>query len=95
MKNKKLITMILGLLIGVGLVTSGVLAWLTATDQTPDQTFTVGKIVYKWSGSTVSGTVVPGQDLIPTKFSLTNTSNIKSEVRGTLFVTIDQDVIYH
>lgn len=88
MKNKKtIIILFLSLIILVALTTATIAAWLTDSKTTPDITFTVGEVKYTWSGSTVSSPVVPGQELISTPYTLTNDSNVATELRVKVEVT--------
>ena len=84
MKIKKIWLLIMGLAVSVGLVTGGILAWLTSTGATtPEQTFTVGDVTMNWTaGSFVTGPVVPGQNVIANPYHLTNTSNVTSELKS-------------
>lgn len=92
MKSKKIWILIIGLAISVGLITGGILAWLTDTKTTPQQTFTVGEVTYEWTaGNFVSSPVVPGQNIIATPYKLTNTSNIESELRVAISITYGED----
>ena len=88
MKKKRLWILIIGLASAVGLVTGGILAWLTDTKTTPTQTFTVGDVTYDWTaGAFVTGPVVPGQNVIATPYNLTKTSNVDSELRLEITIT--------
>ncbi|MFA6626947.1 MAG: hypothetical protein WCT17_00245 [Bacilli bacterium] len=88
-KIKKSIYLVIIMLLGVvGLTTYAVSAWLTDTDTTGPHTFLVGDIEYTWSGAKVTDTyVVPGQELVATAFTLTNASNVDSELRVKVTLT--------
>lgn len=83
MKSKGLIlTLALGLVLVIGVTATLIAAWLTDTDTTDDTVFTVGDIQYTWAGAVITDTyVVPGQNLIGTTYTLTNGSNVGSELR--------------
>lgn len=83
MKSKGLIlTLALGLVLVIGVTATLISAWLTDTDTTDDTVFTVGDIQYTWAGAVIADTyVVPGQNLIGTTYTLTNGSNVGSELR--------------
>jgi hypothetical protein len=89
-KIKKSVYLVLIMLLGViGLTTYAVTAWLTDTDTTDEHIFTVGDIEYAWGGTFTSNATpaVPGQELIASKFTLTNASNVTSELRFSLAIT--------
>lgn len=88
MKIKKIWLLIIGLAVTLGVITGVIAAWLTDTDTTPSQTFTVGEVTYEWTAGTfVSGPVVPGQNVIDDPYHLTNTSNVASELRLQITIT--------
>lgn len=88
MKKNKIWILILALAGALGIVTGGILAWLTDTQTTPAQTFTVGEVSYTWtSGSFALSPVVPGQNIIATPYNLINTSNVDSELRMDITIT--------
>lgn len=88
MKIKKIYLLIFGLVIAVGALTGGVLAWLTDQGTTAEKTFTVGAVEYTWTeGTHVSNPVVPGQPLLSTAYQLTNSSTVDSELRMRITIT--------
>lgn len=82
-KIKKSIYLVIIMLLGVvGLTTYAVTAWLTDTDTSGPQTFTVGDVEFALTGAATTVTpVVPGQELIATKYTLTNASTVSTELR--------------
>jgi hypothetical protein len=82
-KIKKSIYLVIIMLLGVvGLTTYAVTAWLTDTDTSGPQTFTVGDVEFALSGAATTVTpVVPGQELVATKYTLTNASTVSTELR--------------
>lgn len=70
-----------------------VYAWLVDIKQTPKIIFKSGKVVYALEGSTVTGLVVPGQNLIDVPLTLTNQSTIDSQLRFSLVVKLDNEVL--
>jgi hypothetical protein len=97
MKNKKyIILIIIALIFVVAVTTSVIRAWLTDTKKTSDSVFTIGDITYEWDGEQETGKIVPGQNLIKTVYTLTNSSTIYSELRVKIEVTsayLDGDAI--
>lgn len=88
MNKKRIWILLMALAVTLGLITGGVLAWLTDTKTTPEKTFTVGDVTYIWTeGVITSDNVVPGQNLITTAFNLMNTSNVESELRLLIHIT--------
>ncbi|VEU83332.1 hypothetical protein [Acholeplasma hippikon] len=93
MKNKKLLMLILGLVLALGVTTTGILAWLTDTKTTTPIEFTVGEVKYTWnSGTTKTTPVVPGENVLSSSFSLTNGSTVTSELRMIISVMYDTNV---
>lgn len=86
-KGKKIILLSGLLLILVSLTISFMAAWLTDTKETEETTFTVGKVEFTWSGEMINSPVVPGQNLVNTSYTLTNSSNVKSELRVKITIT--------
>ena len=94
MKNKKMIGLFLIVLAALVLITTYTIsAWLTDTETTGETTFTIGKVVYTWSGSLKefeeNEHIVPGQELVYEPFALTNASTVSSELRFKFTSTID------
>ncbi|MDD4212271.1 MAG: hypothetical protein PHY42_02600 [Bacilli bacterium] len=97
-KIKKSIYLVIIMLLGVvGLTTYAVTAWLTDTDTSGPQTFTVGDVEFALSGAATTVTpVVPGQELVATKYTLTNASTVSTELRVkitivTSYPSVDED----
>lgn len=86
-KGNKIILLGGLLLILVGLTISFMVAWLTDTKETEETTFTVGKVELTWSGEMINSPVVPGQNLVNTSYTLTNSSNVKTELRVKITIT--------
>src|SRR5690606_18132690 len=92
MNTKKIIFLISGLVIMLGLATAGILAWLTAEDTTPTKTFVVGEVKYTWDEGTFNqNPVVPGQNVVTKSFQLLNESNVNSELRFSISITYGED----
>ena len=94
MKNKKMIGLFLIVLAALVLITTYTIsAWLTDTKTTGETTFTIGKVVYTWSGSLIeveeNEHIVPGQELVKEEFILTNASTVSSELRFKFTSTIN------
>ncbi len=91
LKIKKSVYLVIILLLGViGFTTYAVTAWLTDTDTTGPSTFTVGDVEYTWGGALTSSTaVVPGEELVTTTFTLTNSSTVSSELRFKITAVVD------
>ena len=94
MKNKKMIGLFLIVLAALVLITTYTIsAWLTDTETTGETTFTIGKVVYTWSGSLIeveeNEHIVPGQELVDDPFALTNASTVSSELRFKFTSTIN------
>lgn len=88
MNKKRIWILIMALAVTLGLITGGVLAWLTDTKTTPEKTLTVGDVTFIWTeGEITSDNVVPGQNVITTAFNLMNTSNVESELRLLINIT--------
>jgi hypothetical protein len=72
-------------------------AWLTDTKTTGKTTFTIGQVVYTWSGSLKefdeNEHIVPGQELVDEPFALTNASTVSSELRFKFTSTINADPV--
>jgi len=47
----------------------------------------VGKVELTWSGEMINSPVVPGQNLVNTSYTLTNSSNVKTELRVKITIT--------
>lgn len=93
MNKKKLIILIFGLVLALGLTTTGILAWLTDTKTTTDVTFKVGEVKYIWQqGATKQTPVVPGENVITTPFGLSNESTVKSELRMVISIKDSNNV---
>lgn len=83
-KIKKSVYLVMALLLaGIGFATYKVVAWLTDTGTSGKVDFTVGEVKYTWGGELISNSnkVVPGQPLIDEEFTLTNGSNVDSQLR--------------
>ncbi len=96
MKNKKMIGLFLIVLAALVLITTYTIsAWLTDTKTTGKTTFTIGQVVYTWSGSLKefdeNEHIVPGQELVDEPFALTNDSTVSSELRFKFTSTINAD----
>jgi len=70
-----------------------VFALFIDTKNTPKITFKSGKVVYSLQGSTVSGYVVPGQNLIDQAFTLTNESTIDSQLRFKILIILNDETL--
>lgn len=83
MKRKNIIVLLsLGLLFITTTLVFVISAWLTDTATTGDTTFQIGKVKYTLTGEwTDKQLVVPGDNLIKTNFTLTNSSTVGSELR--------------
>ncbi|MDD4000563.1 MAG: hypothetical protein PHX62_06700 [Bacilli bacterium] len=92
MKKRRIIILIVLLLAMAGITSAFISAWLTDTDTTGPTTFTVGDVEYTWvPGTLAESPIVPGQDLITGTYSLTNTSNVNSELRVKIYATYTLD----
>lgn len=82
--NKKVV-LLLGALLVVVASTLGLLirAWLTDEEATPEKVVTVGDVEFTWAGdiAPIEDYVVPGQNLVTTPFTLTNSSTVSTELR--------------
>ena len=87
MKNRKNLLLVVLLLLVVAVATASTYAWLTATATSGDLSYTVGDVSYSVSSSlSKTGTVVPGQPL--GNFTITNSSNVVTNVRVKFTVTV-------
>lgn len=83
MKKGKIIALIISLVVVLAAATYGITsAWLTDTDNATE-TFTMGDISYTLNGALIDNTspIVPGQNLVATDFSVTNSSTVVSQLR--------------
>lgn len=70
-----------------------VFALFIDTEKTPKITLKSGKVVYSLKGSTGSGYVVPGQNLIDEAFTLTNESTIDSQLRFKILIVLNNETL--
>lgn len=70
-----------------------VFALLVDKKNTPKITFKSGKVVYTLEGSSASGLVVPGQNLISEAFTLTNQSTIDSQLRFKILIVLNDETL--
>lgn len=90
MKKKGLIIILSLVLVGIIATSIPIIrAWLTDTEKTPDVSFTVGDVEFAFGGKFISDVdvIVPGQDLISSPFTLTNESNVGTELRFFIAIT--------
>lgn len=83
MKKSKVIILSVLLFAMLALTSKLIAAWLTDTKSTSSTTFTVGDVKFSWNGATISADapIVPGQNLIGSKFYLANASTVDAELR--------------
>ena len=95
MKKRGLIIIFSLLLLGIiTLSVTMIRAWLTDTETTPDVSFTVGDVEFLLQGSFIddSEVIVPGQDLVDTTFTLSNNSNVDTELRFSIGIKYDNNI---
>lgn len=68
-----------------------VFAWLVDSKTTDQIILRSGKVEYILAGDTAKGLVVPGQNLITTKYTITNNSTVDSQLRIKLTIKLGDD----
>lgn len=87
-KSGIIITFALLIMAIIALSVTMIRAWLTDTKTTDNVDMVVGDVDYTFTGSLLASNsiIVPGQNVVATAFTLTNESNIGTEIRFSLTV---------
>lgn len=89
MRKKQIIMLIISTLLLITATTAVVFAWLVDIKKTNKIVLESGQVKYLFSGDTVSGLVVPGQNLVQddNPYQLVNQSTVESQLRIQLTIT--------
>ncbi|MGI6781487.1 MAG: hypothetical protein ACOX56_01420 [Acholeplasmataceae bacterium] len=95
MKKTRIIVIFISFIALIAASVAVVFAWLVDIKTTDSITLKSGKVEYQFSGSTVTGFVVPGQNLVANQYQLVNNSTVDSQLRIKLSVFLDgEEIIY-
>lgn len=79
--NKRLIVLTLSILLTVTLLATTIYAYYFDQKETGSVDLTLGEVSFSWSGSFVTGFIMPAQELVDIPLTLNNLSSVETELR--------------